>query len=39
MPERQRSKVDFPQPLGPVTATISPSPTAMSTPRSAGVGP
>jgi hypothetical protein len=31
--------VDFPDPLGPITATISPAATLTDAPRSAGVGP
>jgi hypothetical protein len=33
------SSVDLPEPLGPITATISLSPTAMLAPRNAGVSP
>ena len=39
MPARQCSKVDLPDPLGPMTATISPDPTRSEAPRSAGVSP
>ena len=39
MPARQCSSVDLPDPLGPITATISPGPTAIVAPRSAGVWP
>jgi hypothetical protein len=39
MPARQCSNVDLPDPLGPITATISPGPAAIEAPRSAGVWP
>src|SRR6266566_638415 len=39
MPARQCSKVDLPDPLGPMTATISPGRTPSEAPRSAGVCP
>jgi hypothetical protein len=39
MPARQCSRVDLPEPLGPITATISPSSRTMLAPRSAWVGP
>ena len=39
MPARQCSSVDLPDPLGPITATISPAPAASEAPRSAGVWP
>ncbi len=39
MPARQCSSVDLPEPLDPITATISPCRTASEAPRSAGVGP
>ena len=37
MPARQCSNVDLPEPLGPMTATISPCRTLSEAPRSAGV--
>src|SRR3984893_7518072 len=39
MPARQCSRVDLPDPLGPMTATISPRRTVSEAPRSAGVLP
>ena len=39
MPARQWSRVDLPEPLGPITATISPRFTEKLAPRSAGVSP
>ena len=39
MPARQWSSVDLPEPLGPITATISPRFTEKLAPRSAGVSP
>ena len=39
IPARQCSSVDFPDPLGPMTATISPLATPSDAPRSAGVLP
>src|SRR5271165_870209 len=39
MPARQCSRVDLPEPLGPMTATISPGRTPSEAPRSAGVSP
>ena len=39
MPARQWRSVDLPEPLGPMTATISPRFTARLAPRSAGVSP
>src|SRR5215472_12947895 len=39
MPARQCSNVDLPDPLGPITATISPCRTLSEAPRSAGVSP
>ncbi len=39
MPARQYSSVDFPEPLGPITATISPGATARLAPVRAGVRP
>ena len=39
IPARQCSRVDLPAPLGPITATTSPAPTATSAPRRAGVWP
>ena len=35
----QRSKVDLPHPLGPITTTTSPLATVSETPRTAGTGP
>jgi hypothetical protein len=39
MPARQCSSVDLPDPLGPITASISPASTCTSAPRKAGVWP
>ena len=39
MPARQCSRVDLPEPLGPMTARISPAATDTSAPRRAGVWP
>jgi len=39
IPARQWSSVDLPEPLGPMTATISPGAIVKSMPRSASVGP
>src|SRR2546423_11765935 len=39
IPARQCNNVDLPDPLGPITATISPAATERLEPRNAGVGP
>ena len=38
-PQTRSSSVDFPQPLGPTTATVSPSATSSVAPASAMTGP
>ncbi len=39
MPTRAERRVDFPAPLRPISATVSPAPTVMPTPRSASTRP